>query len=216
MATFTDRRDAGRQLAERLAYYEGRNDVVVLALPRGGLPVGDEVAKRLHAPLDVYVVRKLGAPGNPELAMGAIASGGGRVLNERIVSALGVSQDQLRNAEEAERKELSRREEAYRRERESLDTSGRHVILVDDGLATGATMRAAVEALRASNPSGITVAVPTAAPETCESFTNLVDEVVCVVTPQPFGGVGMWYDSFPQTTDEEVRSILHKAEERLN
>jgi putative phosphoribosyl transferase len=174
------------------------------------------VAKRLHAPLDVYVVRKLGAPGNPELAMGAIASGGGRVLNERIVSALGVSQDQLRNAEEAERKELSRREEAYRRERESLDTSGRHVILVDDGLATGATMRAAVEALRASNPSGITVAVPTAAPETCESFTNLVDEVVCVVTPQPFGGVGMWYDSFPQTTDEEVRSILHKAEERLN
>jgi len=178
--------------------------------------VGDEVAKRLNAPLDVYLVRKLGAPGNPELAMGAIASGGGRVVNERIVSAFGVGEEQLREAEEAERKELSRREEAYGRRKRSLDTSGRYVILVDDGLATGATMRAAVEALRISNPSGITVAVPTAAPETCESFTNLVDEVVCVVTPQPFGGVGMWYDSFPQTTDEEVRSILRNSEDRLS
>jgi putative phosphoribosyl transferase len=216
MATFRDRRDAGRELAERLSHYEGRTDVVVLALPRGGLPVGDEVAKRLNAPLDVYLVRKLGAPGNPELAMGAIASGGGRVVNERIVSAFGVGEEQLREAEEAERKELSRREEAYGRRKRSLDTSGRYVILVDDGLATGATMRAAVEALRISNPSGITVAVPTAAPETCESFTNLVDEVVCVVTPQPFGGVGMWYDSFPQTTDEEVRSILRNSEDRLS
>lgn len=216
MATFRDRRDAGRQLAEKLSSYAGRPDVVVLALPRGGLPVGDEVAKRLNAPLDVYVVRKLGAPGNPELAMGAIASGGGRVINEHIVSAMGVSREQIRAAEEEERRELSRREEVYRHGRESLDTSHKHVILVDDGLATGATMRAAVEALRASNPSGITVAVPTAAPETCQSFTNLVDEVVCVVTPQPFGGVGMWYDSFPQTTDGEVQAILREAEERLN
>lgn len=183
----------------------------MLGLPRGGVPVAYQVAEALNAPLDVFLVRKLGAPGQPELAMGAIASGGVRVLNQGVVQGLNVSQRQVERVTEREREELERRERAYRGARKRLELKGRVVILVDDGLATGASMRAAVQAVRAQEPAKIVVAVPTGAPQTCRAFEREVDEVVCVLTPQPFMGVGAWYRDFSQTTNDEVRSLLQES-----
>jgi putative phosphoribosyl transferase len=209
---FRDRADAGRQLAELLARYADDPNVVVLALPRGGVPVAYEVARRLLAPLDVWLVRKLGVPGHEELAMGAIASGGVRVLQHDVVQAAGVSEAQLQRVTERERTELARREAAYRDGKPPLDLRGRTVILIDDGLATGATMRAAILALRQHDPACIVVAVPTASPDVCAEFQRLVDEMVCAATPQPFYAVGAWYDDFSQTTDDEVRELLRRSE----
>jgi putative phosphoribosyl transferase len=212
---FRDRHEGGRLLAAKLAHYAGRPDVVVLALPRGGVPVGYEVAQALGAPLDVFVVRKLGLPGEEELAMGAVASPGVRVLNEQMVRALGIADGVIDAVMTRERAELARRERAYRGDRPPLDVGGRTVILVDDGLATGATMQAAIEALRQQHPSRIVVAVPTASPEACEALKTQVDEVVCAVTPEPFYAVGLWYDDFSETTDDEVGALLvRNAENR--
>src|SRR5438128_1789490 len=208
---FRDRTDAGRELADRLAAYADRPDVLVLALPRGGVPVAGVVARALHTPLDVFLVRKLGLPGMEELAMGAIASGGVRVLNEDVVQTLRVPEEEIDAIAAAEQRELERRERAYRDDRPPLDVRGRTVILVDDGLATGSTMRAAVAALRRQQPARIVVAVPVAAPETCEEFRAIADEIVCLDTPEPFYAVGLWYRDFGQTTDEQVRSLLDQA-----
>ena len=215
MVIFKDRRDAGRKLAEYLTQYANRPDVVILALPRGGVPVAFEVARALNAPLDIFLVRKLGLPGHEELAMGAIASGGLRVLNEDIVGALNIPDAVVEAVARRERAELERRERAYRGDRPPLDVRGKTVILVDDGLATGSNMRAAVAGLRARQPAQIVVAVPTAAPETCEAFENEVDDVVCAVTPQPFFSVGTWYEDFSQTSDEEVRRLLEEASQTV-
>jgi predicted phosphoribosyltransferase len=208
---FRDRTEAGRVLAERLREYADGDDVVVLALPRGGVPVAHEVAKALHAPLSVFVARKLGVPGYPELAMGAIASGGSVVLDEGLVGRLGVSRQQLQQVVIDEAGEVARREELYRGGRELPDLEGKTVILVDDGLATGATMRAAALALRELNPAKIVVAVPVAAEETCRQFEDVADHVVCAVTPRPFYAVGQWYEDFDQTTDEDVRALLAQS-----
>lgn len=208
---FRDRFEAGRHLARALAAYAGRPDIVVLALPRGGVPVGYEVAKALHAPLDVMLVRKLGVPGHEELAMGAIASGGVRVISDDIVRTLGITERVLAAAAAQEEHELKRRERAYRGTRPPADIRGRTVILVDDGLATGSTMRAAITALKAQQPRQLVVAVPVAAAETCESLRNEVDAVVCAFTPEPFFAVGQWYQDFSQSTDEEVRELLQSA-----
>jgi predicted phosphoribosyltransferase len=210
---FADRREAGRFLAGKLTGYADRPDVLVLALPRGGVPVAFEVASALHAPLDVFLVRKLGVPGHEELAMGAIASGGVRVLNEDVVRALRIPGDVLEAVAEAEQAELERRERIYRGDRPPPDVRGRTVILVDDGLATGSTMRAAVAALRRQGPARIVVAVPVGAPETCAEFEREADEVVCARTPEPFYAVGLWYGDFSQTTDEEVHELLERAAE---
>lgn len=214
MIRFRNRIDAGRRLAERLAAYAGRPDVLVLGLPRGGVPVAFEVARALGAPLDVFVVRKLGVPGHAELAMGAVASGGVRVLNEEIVGGLGISESQINAVAARELEELARRERAYRNGRASPRISDKIVILVDDGLATGATMRAAVRALRHQHPERIVVAVPTASPDTCEALKAEADDVVCVTTPEPFLAVGYWYDDFAQTTDREVRDLLGRQQGR--
>ncbi|MGD2050046.1 MAG: phosphoribosyltransferase [Chloroflexota bacterium] len=208
---FDNRIDAGRKLAEALTDYQEDPNVIVLALPRGGVPVAHQVAESLDAPMDIFLVRKLGLPGHEELAMGAIASGGVCVLNESVVAQLENPEVVIDEVVEKEQMELERREQAYRGDRPVPELEGRTVILVDDGLATGASMRAAVAGLRARNPQKIVVAVPTASPETCEQFENEVDEVVCAVTPQPFFGIGYWYDDFSQTTDEEVRHILEEA-----
>src|SRR6202040_3476807 len=189
---FRNRTDAGRQLAAKLAAYANRPDVLVLALPRGGVPVGFEVARALGAPLDVFLVRKLGVPGYEELAMGAVATGGVRVLNDEIVRGLGISDHEIDAAAARERQELARRERLYRGNRPPPDVRGRTVILVDDGLATGATMYAAIEALRQQNPARIVVAVPTASPETCEEMKTKADGVICAITPEPFHAVGRW------------------------
>jgi putative phosphoribosyl transferase len=210
---FADRREAGRFLAEKLAAYADRPDVLVLALPRGGVPVAYEVARALHAPLDVFLVRKLGLPGHEELAMGAIASGGVIVLNEDVVGALGILRDLIERVAAAEQQELERRERAYRDNRPPPDVRGRTVILIDDGLATGSTMRAAVAALRKLGPARIIVAVPIGAPETCAEFEQEADDVFCAVTPQPFYAVGLWYRDFSQTTDEEVHELLERSAE---
>jgi predicted phosphoribosyltransferase len=210
---FRNRIDAGRQLAAALAKYANRPDVIVLGLPRGGIPVAAEVARALHAPLDVFVVRKLGVPGHEEFAMGAIASGGVRLLDRRTVAAAGLTPAQVERVTAAERAELERRERSYRGDRPFPDLTGRTIILVDDGLATGASMRAAVEALRQEGPARIVVAVPVAAPETCQAFRNVADEVVCTATPEPFYAVGRWYDDFSQTTDQEVHELLDSARE---
>jgi len=215
MGLFKDRRDAGRKLAQELSAYAGRSDVNVLALPRGGVPVAYEVALALGAPLDIFIVRKLGLPGHEELAIGAIASGGVRVLNNDIVQALNIPQRVIDAIAQGELKELERRERAYRGDRPAPEVRGRTVILIDDGLATGASMRAAVAGMRAQNPARIVVAVPTAAPETCEKIQPQVDEIVCVMTPQPFYGVGRWYEDFSQTTDEEVGMLLEEANRQL-
>lgn len=211
MALFADRRDAGRQLAAELTAYRGRDDVLVLGLPRGGVPVAFEVALALQAPLDVFVVRKLGAPGHEELAMGAIASGGTRVLNRRVVEAYGVSEEDMQTVADREAVELARREQAYRGGRPPPSVEGRTVILVDDGLATGASMRAAIVALREQGAERVVAAVPVSSVETCAEFEGLVDEMVCARTPQPFVAVGLWYDDFSATTDEEVRRLLREA-----
>ena len=210
---FHDRHDAGRQLAGRLTHYACRPDVIVLALPRGGVPVGYEVARALGAPLDVFVVRKLGVPGHEELAMGAIASGGVRVLNHDVVHGMGIPEQAIEAVAAAEERELARREQLYRDGRPAPDVRGRIVILVDDGLATGSTMRAAVAALRELGPKRIVVAVPTASPVACAEFAEMVEEAVCAITPEPFYAVGMWYEDFSQTTDEEVRELLARAAE---
>ena len=208
---FRDRTDAGRQLAMKLRGYTDRSDVLVLALPRGGVPVGFEVAQALHVPLDVFLVRKLGVPGQPELAMGAIASGGLRVLNDEVLNRLDVSDDVIEAVAQTELRELRRREQQYRDDAPPPDVGGKAVILVDDGLATGSTMRAAVAALRQQQPARIVVAVPVGAADTCADLQREADEVVCVRTPEPFYAVGLWYQDFGQTTDEEVRALLKRA-----
>lgn len=212
MTIFIDRSDAGTRLAMELSDYQGLPDVVVLALPRGGVPVGFEVAKALSAQLDVYVVRKLGIIGHEELAMGAIASGDVVVWNDDIITGLSISQEARDTVLAREKEELMRRESVYRGERPPIEIKGKTVILVDDGLATGASMRAAVTAVRTSQPSQIIVAVPTGPPETCESFKSKADEVVCLSTPQPFSAIGLWYSDFSQTTDQEVRDLLGQAD----
>jgi putative phosphoribosyl transferase len=209
---FRDRAEAGRLLAKRLHGYSGRDDVVVLALPRGGVPVAYEVAKELDVPLGVFVVRKLGVPGYEELAMGAIATGGVIVLDEGLVRRLGIDRAQLERAIAREAEELERREEAYDGQRSPSQLEGKTVILIDDGLATGSTMRAAARAVRQLNPKRVVVAVPVAAEETCDEFRDVVDEVVCEATPRPFHAVGLWYEDFSQTSDEEVRELLERAE----
>jgi putative phosphoribosyl transferase len=208
---FHDRRDAGRRLAGELRDYENRDDVVVLGLPRGGVPVAYEVALALHAPLDVFVVRKLGLPWQEELAMGAIASGGVRVLDHELIEVAHVSPADVERVTAMERAELARREQQYRDGRPFPPLDDKTAILVDDGLATGASMRAAVSALRQERPARIVVAVPVAAPAACEAFRHLADDVVCAETPEPFYGVGLWYEDFTPTSDDEVRDLIEHA-----
>lgn len=211
MSFFNDRTDAGKRLAAKLSEYANREDVLILALPRGGVPVAFEVAKELNVKMDVFIVRKLGVPGNEELAMGAIASGNISVLNEDVVRSFGIPQKVIDEVATKERKELERREHMYRGNHPAPKISGSTVILIDDGLATGATMRAAVAAVKTKNPAKVIVAVPVAAPDTCSFFGNEVDEVICVATPEPFYGVGAWYEDFSQTTDKEVIELLDRA-----
>src|ERR1700719_4200373 len=213
---FRDRREAGWLLAERLAAYANRPDVLVLALPRGGVPVAYEVASALGAPMDVFVVRKLGVPGYEELAMGAVATGGVRVLNDQLVERLGIPEQMIDAVAARELQELARRERLYREGRPPPNVRGRTVVLVDDGLATGATMQAAIEALRQLQPARIVVAVLTPSPEACEEMRAKVDDVICAIAPEPFDAVGRWYQDFSQTTDEEVRGLLarRKAPEK--
>jgi putative phosphoribosyl transferase len=208
---FRDRTHAGKVLARALSRYAGRDDVIVLALPRGGVPVAAELARALGAQLDVFVVRKLGLPEHEELAMGAVAPGGVLVLDDRLVRGLGLPDEVLQETVEKELRELERREAAYRAGRPPLDLEGKTVILVDDGLATGATMRAAALALRKYKPARVVVAVPVASAETCDEFRADVDEIVCALTPSPFHAVGLWYDDFSQTSDEEVRELLRDS-----
>ena len=215
-ALFQNRRQAGRHLAARLEEYANRSDVLVLALPRGGVPVGFELAKALRAPLDVFIVRKLGVPGQEELAMGAIAAGGVRILNDEVVRHLGIPEAVIAAVASAEQKELERRDQMYRDSRPLPALRGRTVILVDDGLATGSTMRAAIAAVRQQHPARIVVAVPVGAASTCEEFKLEVDRIVCGLTPEPFHGVGEWYEDFSQTTDEEVRGLIDLASQSQN
>jgi putative phosphoribosyl transferase len=210
---YRDRYEAGRELATKLTAYAHRQDVLVLALPRGGVPVGYEVAKALQAPLDVFVVRKLGVPGHEELAMGAIATGGVRVINEEVVRMLHIPKQVIDAVVAKEQRELERRERLYRDDRPPPNVDSCIVILVDDGLATGSTMLAAASALRQQHPARLVVAVPVAAPSTCEEFRAEVDEVVCTQTPEPFYGVGFWYEDFSQLADEEVHDLLAQAEQ---
>jgi putative phosphoribosyl transferase len=205
---FADRREAGRVLAGLLAEYAGRNDVIVLGLPRGGVPVAFQVARALDAPLDFFLVRKLGAPGHQELAMGAIASGDVVVINDDVVNALNISADVVTAEVESEREELTRRETTYRGGRPLVDARDKIAILVDDGLATGSTMRAAVLALRRKEPARIIVAVPVGAASTCDELRSIADDCVCSVTPENLRAVGMWYDDFAQTSDDEVCDLL--------
>jgi putative phosphoribosyl transferase len=208
---FRDRADAGRQLAEKLDAFAGRTDVIVLALPRGGVPIGYQVAKALNAPLDIFLVQKLGVPGHEEFAKGAIASGGVRVLNGQLVRQLPNAEALIEVVTQRETAELQRREREYRNGRPLLDVRGKTVILVDDGLATGSTMRAAVRALRKRDVAEIIVAVPVGAPEACAEFQDEVDEVVCLMMPRNFRAVGRFYQDFSQTTDNEVRELLARA-----
>lgn len=208
---FRDRAHAGRVLAERLDEYHSDPNALVLALPRGGVPVGFEVARHLHVPLDVFVVRKLGVPGREELAMGAIASGGARVLNDDVIGHLAIAPDIVQEVAKRESREVERREAEYRGNRPRLNVHNRILILVDDGLATGSTMRAALAALRPQHPRAIVVAVPVAAAPTRDEFRRLADQVICVAAPDGFSSVSQWYDDFSQTTDDEVRRLLAKA-----
>jgi predicted phosphoribosyltransferase len=210
---FRDRREAGRLLAEKLSVYANRPDVIVLALPRGGVPVAYEVARALNVPLDVFPVRKLGVPGHDELAMGAIAPGGVRILNDEVVRALGIPDYSIDAVAAKEQQELTRRERLYRGDRPPPEVRGKTVLLVDDGLATGATMLAAIKALRQQEARRIVVAVPIASPETCDQMRGHVDDIICAVTPEPFYAVGLWYENFSQTSDEEVRDLLNRASE---
>jgi predicted phosphoribosyltransferase len=211
---FRDRRDAGRTLAQRLGDYAGQPGVVVLALPRGGTPVASEVARALDAPLDVLMVRKLGIPWNEEYAMGAIASGGEQWLDARVVHELGITRSDIEGVVAREQRELARRERIYRRDRPPLALRGRTVILVDDGLATGSTMRAAVRTVRRQQPARAVVAVPVASAEACELLRSEADEIVCAQVPESFLGVGRWYTDFSQTSDEEVCALLDDAAAR--
>ena len=211
---FRDRTEAGEVLAEKLARYAGRGGVVVLALPRGGVPVGYEVAAALGTPLDAFAVRKLGVPWHRELAMGAIASGGVRVLNQDVIRSLGISDEIIEAVAEQEGMELERREAAYRDGRPAPEVAGKAVILVDDGLATGSTMRAAVAALRLQEPARIVGAVPIAARMVCEELRQVVDEMVCSAVPDSFHAVGLWYEDFRPTTDQEVQALLSQAARR--
>jgi putative phosphoribosyl transferase len=206
--TFKDRRDAGRRLAQALRAYADKPDLLVLALPRGGVPVADEVAAALHAPLDVFIVRKLGVPGHEELAMGAIASGGIRVLNEDVIDALHIDPAIIDAVAQREMETIEQRERSYRGDRLRPDVTARTILLIDDGIATGATMRAALTAIAARRPKWLVAAVPVAPPETCEELRTRADDVVCAVTPQLFLGVGRWYEDFSQTPDDEVRAVL--------
>ena len=208
---FRDRAAAGQQLAQALDEYTGRHDVVILALPRGGVPVGYEIARRLRVPLDVLLVRKLGVPWHPELAMGAVASGGVQVLNDEVVRAYSIPAHAINTVVAREREELDRRAREYRGGRPLPALEGRTVILVDDGLATGSTMRAAVAAVRLQNAASVIVAVPVAAIQTCEDLGREVDRIVCLRTPEMFSAVGAWYDDFAQTSDEDVRALLAAA-----
>ena len=211
---FRNRSEAGRFLADKLTTYANRPDVLVLALPRGGVPVAYEVATALKAPLDVFLVRKLGVPGHEELAMGALGSGGVRVLNEDVVNYLHIPAEVIEQVAATEQQEMERREKLYRGDQPVLDVRNRTVILIDDGLATGSTMRAAAVALRQQQPARIVVAVPVAATETCNEFRKEVDEIVCAATPEPFYAVGLWYEDFSQTSDDEVRELLTRASQR--
>jgi putative phosphoribosyl transferase len=208
---FRNRREAGQIVAKELTDYANQPDVLVLALPRGGVPVGFEVAQAIGAPLDVFVVRKLGVPGHEELAMGAIASGGVRVLNSSVIESFGISEKELNAAAEEEGRELDRRERDYRKGRPSPEVRGRTVILVDDGIATGSTVRAAIGALRKLGAGKIVVATPTIARATADEMSAEVDELVAVTTPSDFAAVGQWYEDFSQTGDEEVRQLLEKS-----
>ncbi len=208
---FRDRTHAGRILAERLIPAIGNANVLVLALPRGGVPVGFEIAQKFHSDLDVFLVRKLGVPGQEELAMGAVASGGLRVLNDSIIRQLRISRAAIDRVTEREKKEIARRERLYREDRQPLDAAKRTIVLVDDGLATGASMLAATRALRARGPERVIVAVPVASREACEEFREHADQIVCAATPDPFYAVGAWYEDFSQTSDEEVRELLERA-----
>ncbi|HEX6704306.1 MAG TPA: phosphoribosyltransferase [Albitalea sp.] len=212
-SVYRDRHDAGRALAKLLRGYAERPDVIVLALPRGGVPVAFEVARSLNVALDVFIVRKLGVPGHEEFAMGAIATGGVRVLNDHVVQILHIDDEVIDAAVAREERELARRERLYRGEQPPPDVRGRVVLLVDDGLATGATMLAAVKALRAQQPQRVVVAVPIAAAESCADLREDADEVVCVTTPEPFRAVGLWYADFSQITDDEVRDLLARVHE---
>jgi putative phosphoribosyl transferase len=211
MTRFRNRTEAGRFLAKRLRHHAGRDDVVVLGLPRGGIPVAYEVARELSVHLDAFVVRKLGVPGHDELAFGAIATGGTRVLNTEMIDRLGLTPERIEAIDARERRELERRERAYRADAPPPDLARRTVILVDDGLATGSTMQAAAQAVRQDGPAKVVVAVPVADPEVCAALQDVADEVVCLVTPRPLRAVGAWYADFSQTSDEEVRELLARA-----
>ena len=208
---FKDRCEAGRVLARELKHYRNQRDTAVLALPRGGVPVGFEVARFLDAPLDIFLVRKLGVPGQEELALGAIASGGVRVINNDVLQMTGITENVIDAIARREQQELQRREREYRDGRTAIPLQGCVAILVDDGLATGATMLAACRSVRQLEPRKVVVAVPVAAAETCTAFRSEVDEIVCAETPDPFRAVGLWYDDFSQTTDEQVRDLLGRA-----
>jgi predicted phosphoribosyltransferase len=211
VARFRDRHDAGTQLAAKLLRYADQPDTLVLGLPRGGVPVAYEVAHGLHAPLDVLIVRKLGVPGQEELAMGAMATGGAWVLDEALVRTVGISPTQIAAIVQAEQQELARREQLYRGARPFPEIQDRTIILIDDGMATGSTMYVAIQAIRQLGPRRIVVAVPTAAPDTCEALRLEVDDLVCLITPKVFYAVGLWYADFTPTTDDEVRQLLDRA-----
>jgi len=214
MNRFRDRRHAGQYLAEKLQKYAHKPKTIVLGLPRGGVVVAYEIAQKLGLPLDIILVRKLGVPGYEELAMGAIASGGVQVLNEEVIRSMNISEEQIQSIAAKEARELKRREAAYRSNRPPLDLKDYTIILVDDGLATGATMRAAVAALRKQNPRKIIIAVPTASPDTCEEFRAKVDDIICGITPSPFQAVGLWYEDFSQTSDQEVQDLLRESDQK--
>jgi putative phosphoribosyl transferase len=211
MKRFLDRTDAGKQLAHKLEFLQGQRDVVVLGLPRGGVPVAFEIAKALAVPLGVLMVRKLGVPGHEELAMGAVASGGVRVLNDDIIKSLAIDNEAIESEVAKERVELEQRETRYRGATPFPSLTGKIVLVVDDGIATGATMRVAVKALKHHQPARIIVAAPTCARDTYQTLYREADEVICLATPEPYIAVGLWYEHFPQTSDEEVRSLLERA-----
>lgn len=211
---FIDRQDAGKQLAKQLEAYANRPDAIILALPRGGVPVAVEVAKALQLPLDVWIVRKLGTPQHEEMAMGAIASGDIRVMNQQLVHELNISEAAIAQVVNTEKKELERREQLYRHNRPRPELGGKTVLLIDDGLATGATMSAAAISIQQKKPARLVIAVPVASYEACTEIRKMVDEVVCVLTPRPFGAVGNWYQNFPQTSDQEVQTLLQQANQQ--
>ncbi|ACZ41771.1 phosphoribosyltransferase [Thermobaculum terrenum ATCC BAA-798] len=211
---FRNRSEAGRKLAEKLSLYKGQGDVVVLALPRGGVPVGYEIATYLGVPMDVLVARKLGAPGQPELGIGAIAPGGIRVLDDRLIRLLGVSKEYIEKVSQEEAQELQRRTQEYRDGRPDIPLEGKTVIIVDDGLATGVTARAAVESVRRRNPKKIILAIPVCASQAIPFMRSLVDELVCLLTPSELGAVGLWYSDFRQISDEEVKRLIESTQEQ--